>query len=95
MSALALLFALPAFALALGLSGLDLVGLQRRGHFARDMHKCCNQRRHRITLRDHQADAVVTTGSTIGMLRTASASPSVSASFAGIMLAQRPVFTWV
>jgi len=29
------------------------------------------------------------------MLRTVSANPSVSASFAGITLAQRPVFTWV
>ncbi len=37
----------------------------------------------------------VTSGSTIGIARIASGKPSVSASFAGMTLAQRPVFTCV
>jgi formate dehydrogenase subunit delta len=49
--------------------------------FPRHMHKCGDQRRHRIALGDHETNAVGDVGSTIGMLRTVSARPSVSASF--------------
>ena len=41
-----------------GCSGL----LQRRRDFAGDLHQRCDQRRHRIALRDHEADAVVDDG---------------------------------